>query len=303
MDAAAWHETPERGSPLLLAVFSRLCLALGRPFGRFIVLICTLYYFVRAKAARAPSRAYLQRVLGRAPRAADRYRHIFCFASTILDRFYLIRGRYGLFDVAIEGKELMAALAQRGRGAFLLGAHLGSFEVVSAVGRQLALPVSMVMYEANARRMSTVLRALNPAFEIDIIPIGTPGAMLELRDRLEQGRFVGMLADRTMADQPACTVSFLGEEALLPLGPMRMAALLRREVIFMAGIYEGGNRYRVVFEPVADFSDGAPAEAALAAAVGRYAQALERLCRRYPYNWFNFYNFWSKPLPPDRDAP
>jgi predicted LPLAT superfamily acyltransferase len=295
MDAASWRQTPERGSATLLALFSRLCLALGRPFGRLVVLTCALYYFVAAPTPRRHALAYLARVLGRAPRPRDRFRQIFCFASTILDRFYLIKGRHELFEMTLEGEELMRALLARGTGALLLGSHLGSFEAVGALGRHLQLPVSMAMFEANARKMSAILHALHPPLRLDIIPLGTPAAMLGIRDCLEQGRFVGLLADRTLAQQPALPVSFLGQPALLPLGPMRMAALLSCPVVFMAGLYLGGNRYHVVFEQVADFT-GTPRaqrEQAVQAAVAAYAAALERHCLRHPYNWFNFYDFWG----------
>ena len=60
---------------------------------------------------------------------------------------------------------------------------------------------------------------------------------------------------------------------------MRAAALLRRRVIFMLGLYRGGNRYHVVFEPLADFSQPgrASAPAAIEAAIARYAALLEQL--------------------------
>jgi predicted LPLAT superfamily acyltransferase len=75
---------------------------------------------------------------------------------------------------------------------------------------------------------------------------------------------------------------------------MRAAAILRCPVFFMAGLYLGKNNYHVVFERVADFS-GTPAgvrSAAVHAAIERYAAALDRYCRAYPYNWFNFHDFW-----------
>ena len=75
---------------------------------------------------------------------------------------------------------------------------------------------------------------------------------------------------------------------------MRVAALLRRPVIFMAGLYRGGNRYHIVFELLADFSS-TPAgqrDAAVEEAVARYANTLEKICRSQPYNWFNFHDFW-----------
>jgi len=118
--------------------------------------------------------------------------------------------------------------------------------------------------------------------------------MLRIRDCLEAGKFVGMLADRSLGEAPAQRVSFLGRPALFPSGPMRAAAALRRPVMFMTGLYRGGNRYHVVFRPLADFSQRAPGgrEAAVREAIERYVSILEEYCRSDPYNWFNFYDFW-----------
>jgi predicted LPLAT superfamily acyltransferase len=118
--------------------------------------------------------------------------------------------------------------------------------------------------------------------------------MLRIRDCLEQGKFVGMLADRTFDDGPAESVAFLGEPALFPSGPMRVAAALRCPVIFMAGLYRGDNRYHVVFQHLADFSQLTrdARQAAVRGAIERYVALLEEACRRDPYNWFNFYDFW-----------
>ena len=88
----------------------------------------------------------------------------------------------------------------------------------------------------------------------EIIPLGHLEAMLRIRDCLNEGTFVGMLADRTFGESPAQVVSFLGAPALFPSGPMRAAAALRCQVIFITCLYRGGNRYHVVFRQLADFS-------------------------------------------------
>ena len=74
-----------------------------------------------------------------------------------------------------------------------------------------------------------------------------------------------------------------------------MAALLRRPVVFMTGLYLGGNRYALHFEPLADFSAVAreQRDAAMQVAITRYAALLEQYCRKAPYNWFNFFDFWQ----------
>jgi len=120
--------------------------------------------------------------------------------------------------------------------------------------------------------------------------------MLEARDKLDQGYLVGMLADRALGDDVTVDCDFLGAPASFPLGPFRMAAMLRRPVFFMTGLYLGGNRYQIHFEPLADFSTTPRAgrNAAIAAAQQAYAARLSHFCRIGPYNWFNFFDFWQK---------
>jgi predicted LPLAT superfamily acyltransferase len=208
---------------------------------------------------------------------------------------FLAAGALDGFDVEVVGTQCLDQAIASGRGALLLGAHLGSFEVVSAVGtRRAGVRVAMAMYEGNARKMRSLMEALHPHPATQIIALGHLSTMLQIRDLLDGGCFVGMLADRTPGDEPMRRATVLDAQAALPEGPMRAAAMLRRRVIFMAGLHLGGRRYRVVFAPLADFTDVTPAErdARIGAAIDAYAAQLTQLCREAPCNWFNFYDFW-----------
>ncbi len=293
---AAWTTHRERGSVLLLKIMTFISLRIGRRAGRFILYFIAAYFFAFAPEARRHSRAYLRRVLGREPTARDRFRQIMTFASTIHDRVYLVNGQYDLFDIRIEGESLVQNFLQTGHGAFLMGSHLGSFEVIRAVGQQRpGLRVTMAMYEETANKVGARLAAINPEAKLDVITLGRVDAMLKIHECVEQGACVGVLGDRTFGAEAGEQVTFLGTPARLPIGAMRAAATLRRPVIFMAGLYQGGNRYRVVFEPLADFSltPTGGRNAALREALERYATLLEKYCRSDPYNWFNFFDFWS----------
>jgi predicted LPLAT superfamily acyltransferase len=253
------------------------------------------YYFLFGPSARRHSRRYLRLALGRSPSAGDRFRQILSFATTIHDRVYLINGRFELFNITLEGEALMRAQLADGRGALLLGAHMGSFEVVHALSRlQSGVRVAAAMYEENARKIGGILAAINPRLVPDIVSLGRIDAMLNIAHRLEHGAYVGVLGDRTLGEEPVQAVTLLGERAYLPTGPMRAAAILRCPVFFMAGLYRGKNRYHVVFKPVADFSATSVGSRSLAvrAAIERYAATLDHYCRSDPYNWFNFFDFW-----------
>jgi len=293
---AEWMRYRERGSRSLLRIMTYLSRRLGRTASRGVLYIIAGYFFLFAPSAGRHSRRYLRRALGRTPSARDRYRHLLYFATCIHDRTFLINDEFDSFDTTIEGEELVRAHLEAGRGAILMGAHMGSFEIMRSVGRrQPALQVSMAMYEHNAR-INATLAAINPAAHPDIIALGQIDAMLQLAERLNRGAFVGMLGDRTLGDEPVQAVTLLGERAYLPTGPMRVAAILRRPVIFMVGLYRGGNRYHVAFAPLADFSTIGPdaREAPVRAAVERYAALLEHYCRSDPYNWFNFFDIWRE---------
>ncbi|MHB1403638.1 MAG: LpxL/LpxP family acyltransferase [Thiobacillus sp.] len=292
---AEWATRPERSNRTMLRLMAWISLRLGRAPARFVLAGVSLYFLLFAPAAKAASRAYLRRALGRAPTFADVFRHFYSFASTIHDRIFLLNGRFDLFQVEVHGEDVIQDVLSAGRGAILMGAHLGSFEVVRAIGRQQpGLRVAMVMYEENARKLNAVLAAINPAAVQDIIPLGQLDSMLRVQACLDEGMVLGVLGDRTLGGEPTLRVPFLGADAEFPLGPMRLAAMLKRPVLFMSGLYLGGNRYAIRFERLADFSalERSGRDAAIQGAVAAYAACLERHCRAAPYNWFNFFDFW-----------
>lgn len=294
----SWRQRPERSNMLMLRVMTWISLRLGRRVARCVLYAIAGYFLLANAAARQASRAYLRRALpATAPLGWGAvFRHFLSFASCIHDRVYLINDRFNLFDITIHQKHLVADLTADRKGVFLMGAHVGSFEVLRAVGRrQPGLRVAMVMYEENARKINATLKAINPAAQQDIVPLGHADSMLRVHELIETGSVVGMLADRCLNQDSTRPASFLGESAEFPVGPFRMAAILRRPVLFMVGLYAGGNRYDIHFETLADFS-AIPAggrEAAVQVAMARYAALLEKHCRAAPFNWFNFFDFWQ----------
>jgi predicted LPLAT superfamily acyltransferase len=294
--ATSWAHTPERSNMLLLRIMTWISLRLGRRAARGVLHLISAYFLLFAPASRRASSNYLRRALGRPADWRDLYRHFFTFASTIHDRIYLVNRRFDLFNFEVHGEDTLHRLLADGKGLFLMGAHLGSFEVIRAIGRKdTDLRVAMLMHQDNAQKINAMLAVINPAAVQDIIGLGNIDSMLKVRERLNEGCMVGMLADRTPGNDALYPVQILGANANLPTGPFRMAALLRRPVVFMIGLYLGDNRYAIHFDTLADFSTVArdQRDAALDVAITRYAALLDHYCRKAPYNWFNFFEFWQ----------
>ncbi len=293
----AWAARPERSNAMAIRFIAWVALTLGRRVARVFLYPICLYFLLFASEARAASRKYLRKVLGREPRPSDGFRHIHTFASTILDRVFLLNGRFDMFEVQAHFDDEVQALLERHQGCILLGAHLGSFEVMRAYADQIEGPsASMVMYEENARKLNSVLRAINPDLAQQVIGLGKVDSMLKVEQALQRGEFIGILADRGL-EQGGGSVScdFLGEQAKFPTGPLRMAYMLKRPVVLMVGVYRGANRYDLYLECLADMgaTPAMPRNELIGRTQQRYVARIEHYCRDAPYNWFNFYDFWK----------
>ncbi len=299
----AWAQRRERGSLLALRFMAWVAVTLGRPVARWLLHPITLYFLLFAHAPRRHSKRYLGRALGRPATWRDQYRHFHSFASTVLDRVYFVRGQLHAFEITLRGDAGCDDTLAAGLGGFLIGAHLGSFESLHAAGKNMpGMQVTMVMYPDNARKIHGVLQALAPDFKFAVIAIGNAGSTLAIRDALQAGRLVGLLGDRFLSADSVrasgITIPFLGHNALFSDGPLRLAMLLKRRVIFMVGLFRGGKHYDVRFETLADFrqppADAAAREQLIQQTLHAYVARLEALCREAPLNWFNFYDYWRE---------
>lgn len=291
-----WAHMPERSNMLMLRIMTWISLHLGRRLSRIVLHLIASYFLLFAPASRRASNDYLKRALGHPPLWRDTYKHFFTFAATIHDRLFLVNNRFDLFDFEVHGEDVLQNLIAQGNGLFLLGAHLGSFEVIRSLAvKHTNLRVAMLMYEENAKKINAMLTAINPTASHDIIGLGHINSMIQVSERLDEGCVVGILADRSPDIHGHYPVEILGSDVNLPGGPLRTAALLKRPVVFMTGLYLGGNRYAIHFDKLADFSNITRPERSVAVqtAINRYAELIDHYCRKAPYNWFNFFDFWQ----------
>jgi predicted LPLAT superfamily acyltransferase len=311
-----WTAEPERSRLWALTLIRWLALSVGRSATRLLLPPIALYFLVVNGTARRASRDFLTCALKRPAGWRDVYRHIHRFSSTVLDRIYFLQGRVDLFQVDVTDGDAIHVPLDQGEGVIAIGAHLGSFEALRADAQAHGERVAMLMYENNARMINATLAAVAPEADLTTIALGQPGAMLSLRRWLEDGGIAGLLADRTLPGGASrartLSLDFMGRPALFSDGPFRLAAMLRKRVIFVAGLYHGGRRYELRFAELADFRD-LPADARDEAerrsreALVRYVGRLEALCLESPHNWFNFYDFWAadanNPTPPPAPRP
>lgn len=312
-----WAAIEERG------VFAglRIMLSAYKLFGRagFKILLFPVigYFYLFGGEARRASKVFLARVyafpngqasLGGRPGRWHSFRHLLNFGDAVLDKLAAWAGEIRAEDFLFENQDAFEALRKSGRGGLLVASHLGNMEVCRALGQMsFDLKLNVLVHTKHAPNFNRLLNSVSPDSGVSLIQTTEvdPATAMMLHDRVSRGEFVVIVGDRTPVGRSAriSWASFLNKPAPFPQGPFILAALLECpvQIIFCLKKAEG---YRVVFEPFAASikMPRGKREEILDGCVSRYAARLEHYCVRYPYQWFNFFDFWGQAgtMPPDR---
>src|SRR5213596_814913 len=196
-EAARWSALPERGTLPSLRLLAWIATRIGRWAGRLLLYPITSYFVITACAARRTSYEYLKQIRGYPARWWNVFRHFHCFAATILDRVYLLRGEFERFGVTVHGKEILQRHIESGKGSLLLGSHLGSFEVLRALGvMQKKFPLKVLMDAVHNQNITRFFDTLNPEIADTVIAPDQPDTLIRVKESLDDGCFIGMLGDR-----------------------------------------------------------------------------------------------------------
>lgn len=293
-----WLQRPEGGCRAcyqLITAFARLC---GRNAARLVLYPITAYFLLRRGPERRASRDYLQRILDEPVGLRQAARHMHQFAAVTLDRIFLLSEQFKRFDIYVHGLQHVRELHEQQRPALIFGSHLGSFDALRMLGQlREDVKVRVVIDVEQNPNLSNLLSALNPQLAHTVINARQDGTLtaLTIKEALDEQALVAMLVDRARPGNQTQEVQFLGSRAALPCAPWRMAAALKVPVLLCFGLYRGGRRYDLHFEPFAEVLalPRGQREQALQQVMQRFADRLAHHARSAPYNWFNFYDFWQ----------
>jgi predicted LPLAT superfamily acyltransferase/glycosyltransferase involved in cell wall biosynthesis len=308
-----WWRVAERGSRLGMALLALSCRFCGvRVTGLWLHPVVG-YFLLTGRAARAASHRYFAHLEHaapgeRTPRPGWRsaYRQMFAFAQSGLDRFAAWSGRIADDALVFDEPAAFEALVASGRGALVIGAHLGNLEMTRALAvRNGRAKVTAIVYTEHAKRFNSVLSSANADFASRLMQVSDfgPETSMMMKERIDAGELLVVVGDRVPARESGRTTDarFLGATAPFAQGPYVLAHALGCPVYLFFCLKErdadGGTRHRLYFEPFAERIALPRRERSqhIAAWAQRYASRLEHYCRKAPYQWFNFFDFWARP--------
>ena len=244
-----------------------------------VALVIPFYMMFDGKGRRA-SYSFYRRRMGYGPIKSffGIYRNFFAMGKVVIDRFAMYGGRSFKFE--IDERNCLAELSGQDRGFVIASSHVGNFELAGYSFSLGEKRLNALVYAAETEAVMAGRQKLFEQRNIRMVPVSEDFQHLFIvSSALAAGEVVAVPADRLFGSEKSISCTFFGEPARFPAGPYALAAARDVPVVAVFVMKTGVTSYRISAIKV----DGADS----------FASLFEEMVRKYPYQWFNFFNFWD----------
>jgi len=282
---------------------------------RSIIYPISFFYYLFSPRARNESYRYQKQMReytnGKSPKKYRAYRQILSFALCIIEKMQGWLGQidYDKVEYQEDDHEELLDNLKEGKGAFLIASHLGNIELMRSLSdccEKLAgrhVEVIVVMELATSEQFTKTLNEINSKVAMNVInsaDIG-PDTICYFMEEIEKGSLIIVAGDRTSAHarDKVIVQNFLGKPAPFPYGTFLIPFLLKCPVYYMFGmrsrtsIFNPMQRLYIEKSEINSDCGRSEKEENIKALCSEFAAKLEKFAIMYPYQWYNFHNFWN----------
>ncbi|MEP7169222.1 MAG: lipid A biosynthesis acyltransferase [Bacteroidota bacterium] len=265
----------------------------------FILYFVAFYFFIFSNTNKFIF-YYFNNILGYTPFKSRLkvYRNYYLLGQTILDKVALMSGVKTNFKVIHEGGESLDKMSAGGKGGILLSAHVGNWDVAGQLLKRLDTKINILMYENEHEEIKKFFDSVTTKQSVNIIPIreNDLGHLIKVKEVFENNEFLVMHGDRFREGVKTIEHDFMGRKAKFPTGPFHLAAKFGVPVAITFAMKEGSKQYHLfATEPVKINRTSTPEETekGISFFLEHYIIEVEKILKRYPEQWFNYYDFWK----------
>lgn len=281
-------EVKQRGSGLGHTIILMMYRILGYRFVAFILNFVALYYVLFTPSVRASLQSYYDR-LGLKLGYRAYFRHIKKFSLSIFDRFVAQIDPDEL-ELVRDNRECFYEL--KNSGGVVLLSHMGAYAAAAYCLRADIPMMHIVMREESIEEIQKVEKEIGRENEgsVNIIDLnqGVLIANVQIANAIMNKEVVAMMVDRVVDKKRVVKVNFLGSEVPINRNPFEIALKLKTHVVAVFVVGLGVKKYNLIFEQLR--AEGQSIEQF----AQEYMNILEKMVKKYPDQWYNFYDFFNQ---------
>jgi predicted LPLAT superfamily acyltransferase len=287
-----------RGGVLGYKIFVWTLKYLGISFAYFLLCFVAAYFIFTSGKAFRSLYTYFREIQKFSPIKAltSIYRNYYIFGQVLIDKTAMLAGFQQRFTFDFEGEEY---LRQMDQGGLLVSGHIGNWEIAGQLLNRLGKKINILLYDAEHQQIKKYLSDVMTNRDVQFIVIKEDYShLLQIKSAFNRGEIIAMHGDRYIEGNKVMEFDFLGKKAPFPVGPVNIAARFGVPVSFVFAIKETSKHYHFYATPLrkVEFSGNLKKrDAFLREALAAYVEAFERMVKKYPLHWFNYYDFWKIP--------
>ena len=272
----------------------------GLSFAYFLLYFVVAYFIFTSGKAFGYLFRYFHEIqkYGRLRSLVCIYRNYYIFGQVLLDKTAMLAGFQSKFTFDFEGEEY---LRQMKDGGLLVSAHVGNWEIAGQLLNRLEKRINIIMFDAEHRQIKGYLSDVLSSRNVNFIVIRDDFShLLEIKQAMANKEIIAMHGDRFIEGNRTVVLDFMGKPAAFPIGPVNLAAKFKVPVSFVFAVKETSSHYHFYATPlhhVAFTTNLKQREENFREALEIYTGKFEEILRKYPLQWFNYYNFWKLPEP------
>lgn len=292
---AAWHGK-SKGTTLGYRFFVWILKTFGVLPAYFLLRFVVLYYFVFSfKASRQIYLLYRQKLhYNRFSSIIKVYKNYFLLGQGIIDKVVVMSGIKNNFSFNFDGEDNLRKITALHKGGILLSAHIGNWDVAGHLFTRLETPINIVLYDGEHEQIKEYLEGVTGKRPVNIIVIKNDlSHIYAINEALSKNELVCMHADRFLKGNKTMTADFLGTPASFPVGPFLLASTFKVPVSFVFAVKESKLHYHLFASEIKDYAAFGKKEV-VTEMLNDYVAEMEIKVKKYPEQWFNYYNFWQQ---------
>lgn len=213
------------------------------------------------------------------------------FSEVVIDKFAMFAGKR--FRVDVVGREVFDRLETAEPGFMQLSSHIGNFEMAGYSLRTKQKQMNALVFGGEKATVMAERSKLFRGGHIRMIPVkGDMSHLFEINNALANNEIVSMPADRVFGSPKTIGLEFLGKEARFPIGPFQTATMRELDVVAINVMKTSVKGYTAYVTPLV-YDKTAPRKEQVRQLAGSYVAELERMVRKYPTQWYNYFEFWG----------
>jgi predicted LPLAT superfamily acyltransferase len=263
----------------------------------FLLRFVSLYYFLFSWSSSTHIYRYFHQHQGFAKIKSffKVYSNYYVFGQTLLDKIVVWAGIENKFTFDFDGEENLHRIVEGGKGGILISGHVGNWEIAGHLLKRLNTTINVVMFDGEHERIKAYLDHVTGGRNFNVIVIKKDlSHVYAIGNALQKNELICLHADRYLDGTKTEEFPFLGGTAKFPLGPFQLSATFNVPVSIVFAFKESTTHYHFFgTEPLK--KDGAERKAEFMQKLMReFVKELEEKVKRYPEQWFNYYNFWTQ---------